>query len=144
MAFSCTHPYHLERMGNDVKDFPDRQRRATVVDARSQMVRDLKVNNDTEASFQNNISSARNVLPADPDRYGYGFPYKIVNVKSGTIIKADTIFEEVDVNKVIEKRFRHMRFSRPLFLNHCKIGYPLPAERPVVGELQEQRSGEKG
>lgn len=138
----------LERHGHDVKDFPEPPSDApTGVDATvSEGWRDLKVKNETEASFQINISFSEECITGriltDTDT---GFSYKIVNGEVLYYHQGDTIFEEVDVKQeVIENASGICVFSRPLYRNHCKIGYPLPAGTPVVEKNKNRDPGEKG
>ncbi len=126
----------LERHGHGVKDFPEPPSDAPLgVDATVlEGWLDLKVRNDTASTFQISISfdgeRITGCIYTDTDN---GLSYKIVNGEVMYYRKDKTVFEEVDViQQVIKNDSGKCISSKPLYRNHCEIGYQLPAGTPIV------------
>ena len=120
----------VERYGHGVKDFPEPPSDAPMgVDATvSEGWLDLKVKNETEASFQISIAFDKEHiigrLLTDKD---VGQSYEVVNGTPLYYRKNNKVFEEVDVNqKTILSTTGKCVSAKLLYRNKCEIGYPLP------------------
>ena len=135
----------VERHGHAVKDFPEPPSDAPMgVDATvSEGWLDLKVRNETKASFQIGIAFDEEhiigCLLTDRDT---GQFYEVVNGKPVYFRKDNKVFEEVDVNqKTISRATGTCVSEKLVYRNKCEIGYPLPNETEITNEME---SAEKG
>lgn len=126
----------VERYGHGVKEFPEPPSDAPMgVDATvSEGWLDLKVKNETEASFQISIAFEEDRivgrLLTDRDT---GQHYEVINGKPQYYRKNNKIFEEVDVNqKTISRATGTCVSEKLLYRNKCEIGYPLPEGTDIV------------
>lgn len=133
----------VERHGHDVKDFPEPPSDAPMgVDATvSEGWLDLKVRNDTEASFQISIAFDEDRiigrLLTDQDT---GQFYEVVNGEPLYCRKNDKVYEEVDVNqKTILAATGACIFKKLLYRNKCEIGYSLPEGTEVMGKGSKEQ-----
>ncbi len=132
----------VERHGHRVKDFPDPPSDAPAgVDATvSEGWLDLKVKNDTDESFQINITF-------DPDCItgrllagrDTGVSYEIGSGQPLYSRRDGSVFEEVDVGRnVISTSSGRSISSTLLYKNICEIGYQLPAGTQIAKRDQEE------
>lgn len=127
-----------ERHGHAVKDFPEPPSDAPLgVDATvSEGWLDLKVRNETDASFQIGIAfdSGRIIGRILTDRDA-GLLYEVVNGKPLYRRRNGKIYEEVDVRRnTILKATGERVSSKLLYRNRCEIRYPLPAGTEILEE----------
>ncbi|BAK98150.1 hypothetical protein OBV_09520 [Oscillibacter valericigenes Sjm18-20] len=133
----------MERHGHDVKDFPEPPSDAPMgVDATvSEGWLDLKVRNDTEASFQISIAFDEDRiigrLLTDQDTRQF---YEVVNGEPLYYRKNDKVYEEVDVNqKTILAATGACTSKKLLYRNKCEIGYSLPEGTEVMGKGSKEK-----
>jgi vancomycin resistance protein VanW len=125
----------VERHGHDMKDFPDPKSDAPAgVDATvSQGWLDLKVRNDTDASFQISVDfDAEHIIGRIYTDTDTGRTYRVENGQPLYYRRNGSVFEEVDVNQsVLSRKSGECLSSKTLYRNKCKIGYQLPAGTPI-------------
>lgn len=126
----------VERHGHGVKNFPEPPSDAPIgVDATvSEGWLDLKVENETNTTFQINITfdgqHINGRILADVDT---GFSYEVKNGQHLYYRKDNAIFEEVDIDRmVISNETGHCVAVETLYRNKCQIGYPLPAGTQII------------
>ena len=128
----------FERHGHSKKDFPEAKgdqllgMDATIAEGWL----DLKVQNQTEATFQIEIdfTSDRMILRLRcnqdlPNRY---------EIENGPVIYkqvGSSIFEEVDVIQVIQTKDKKEIARKVLYRNRCEIGYKLDSSIEVLKEV---------
>ena len=124
----------IERHGHRVKDFPEPPSDAPMgVDATvSEGWLDLRVKNETDASFQIGIEFTDGEivgqLRADRDD---GLAYEVTNGKPRYVRAGREVLEEVSVLRRTVSAGGARSAPELLYRNRCVIGYPLPPETQI-------------
>ena len=132
----------VERHGHGVKDFPEPPSDAPAgVDATvAEGWLDLRVRNDTAASFQIAVAfdGDRIIGRILTDRKP-GLTYQVTGEGLQYIQEGDAVFEEVDIlRRTVDKATGRCLSGERVYRNRCRIGYPLPAGTPIIikGEVK--------
>ena len=132
----------VERHGHGVKDFPEPPSDAPAgVDATvAEGWLDLRVRNDTTASFQIAVAfeEGRIIGRVLTDREP-GPTYQVIGEGLRYTREGDAVFEEVDILRcTVDKATGLFLSAERLYRNRCRIGYPLPAGTPIATKEEEK------
>lgn len=131
----------VERHGHRVKDFPEPESDAVHgVDATVfEGWLDLKVKNDTDQTFQISISfDSAHIIGRLYTDQNNAIAYEIVNGDITYYRQNGEVFEHAQViqNEILKETGTCIA-AKKLYINQCKIGYPLPADTPIIGKGAE-------
>ena len=128
----------VERHGHAKKEFPDPEGDALLgVDATiAEGWKDLKVKNETEATFQISIrfDEERMLGWLRCDRH-LDIRYSVANGEVSYVRRKGRLYQEVDVSQErILRETEQKVAAKKLYRNSCEITYPLPESTVVIQE----------